>query len=538
MLLNEGDLQLLNSIKDLKLGFNDAVNYKRRENKDVFNRIFIKNEKLEKLMNPSTYFLLGDKGTGKTAYAVWLNNNEYKNTSSILNDIRETEYLKFVAMKKENNLNLSDYTNIWRVILLLLMSKQIYNTEGQENLLNKFWKFKAINKAIDQYYDGAFKAEILSAIEFVSDSSKSAKLLAKNFELLGTNNDSKSFTESKYQVNLLYIQRKFEDAIHSLKLKKNHVVFIDGVDLRPTGIKYEEYLECVKGLANAVWSINNDFFSSINDSKGRLKVVILLRPDIFNAIGLQNSNNRIRDNAVLLDWRIPYSHFKNSELFKLPNRLLSIDQKNKLDDINSYWDNYFPYTVRSNKNNNEHSFISFLRFSYFRPRDIVTMLCILQELHINNGYERNFFTQQDFEDSHFRRLYSEYLLGEAKDHLSFYYSDTDYKNFLKFFEFLRGKFSFSFDDYKHAYDEFVSFLAREKEHIPDFLETEIKFLQFLYELNIIFCVEESTDGKTFVFWCFRDRTVSNIAPRVKTKCKYEIFYGLGKALNMGKQFIE
>lgn len=57
----------MKKIKDLAFGFSDAENYKRRENKELFNHLFLKNEYLEKIANPSISFLVGDKGTGKTA---------------------------------------------------------------------------------------------------------------------------------------------------------------------------------------------------------------------------------------------------------------------------------------------------------------------------------------------------------------------------------------------------------------------------------------------------------------------------------------
>ena len=166
------------------------------------------------------------------------------------------------------------------------------------------------------------------------------------------------------------------------------------------------------------------------------------------------------------------------------------------------------------------------------------MLNILKELHRESGTKRNYFIEEDFRDPHFRRRYSEYLLGEVKDHLSFYYSDKDYELFLKFFEFLRGDYSFTYDEYSACFKKFLHFVDQQNIERPAFLDKEGDFLQFLFELNIIFCIEEVEDGKKFFFWCFKDRSVSNIRPRVKTNCKYEIFYGLGKALNMGKQFIE
>ena len=42
-------------ICELNLGFNDAENYQRKENKDLFNTIFVKNVFLDDLLKPSHY---------------------------------------------------------------------------------------------------------------------------------------------------------------------------------------------------------------------------------------------------------------------------------------------------------------------------------------------------------------------------------------------------------------------------------------------------------------------------------------------------
>lgn len=68
----------MKSINELSFGFPDAENYKRKENKELFNKIFIKDDYLEKILEPSISFLIGEKGTGKTAYAVFLSNHHYK----------------------------------------------------------------------------------------------------------------------------------------------------------------------------------------------------------------------------------------------------------------------------------------------------------------------------------------------------------------------------------------------------------------------------------------------------------------------------
>ena len=138
-------------IRDLNFGYSDAENYKRSENRELFNHLFMRSEHLEKLVNPATSFLVGDKGTGKTAYAVYMANNSYRGNQSVVNFIRETEYQKFIHLKTTKQLALSDYVSIWKVAIYVLLSRQVYEHEGGKSLLGKFGKFRALQEAIDEY---------------------------------------------------------------------------------------------------------------------------------------------------------------------------------------------------------------------------------------------------------------------------------------------------------------------------------------------------------------------------------------------------
>ena len=154
-------------IKDLVLGYADAENYKRRENKDLLNRVFIRDAHLDELCQPNVSFLIGEKGTGKTAYSIFLSNNNYKDTSASIRYVRETEYQKFISLKREKHLSLSDFSSIWKVILYLLMAKQVQDKEGVISKLFNYTKFASLNAAIDEYYLSAFSPEIIQALSFV-----------------------------------------------------------------------------------------------------------------------------------------------------------------------------------------------------------------------------------------------------------------------------------------------------------------------------------------------------------------------------------
>lgn len=521
-------------IPKLNFGYNDAENYRRREEKELFNSLFVRTEHLDQLCDNDRFFLLGDKGTGKTAYAVYLANNFYSNIFASLSYIRETDYQKFVTLKRKRQLVLSDYTDIWKVILLLLLSQHIKEREKSSRILGNVTKFRNINKAVEEYYSGAFSPEIQYALNFVEQSKITAELVLKYVGAAAEKGKGMSFTEVRFQTNLMYIERKLEEALRGLKLGANHLLFIDGIDIRPSSIEYKDYLECIKGLANAIWSLNNDFFANIKDSVGRLRVVLLIRPDIFNSLGLQNQNNKIRDNSVLLDWRTTYPMYRESLIFKLADKLLNYQQPIPLEH-GVAWDYYFPYKIVEYGRRERHSFISFLRFSLYRPRDIITMLKVLQNLFIQKGRNpKEIFRKEDFDNSEFRRIYADYLSGEVKDSLSFYHTSREYELFVKFFEYLEGKPEFTYDEYITAYDRFASFLRDNGIEKPNFFGSADTFLQYLYELNVICYIEKTQDEETLVRWCFRERSTVDISPKVKTHCTYEIHYGLRKAINIGK----
>lgn len=569
---------IMRPIPELKLGYNDAENYRRKDEKALFNSLFVKTPHLERLCDARTYFLIGDKGTGKTAYAVYLANNFQCNTFAYLSYIRETDYQKFVSLKRERHLVLSDYVDIWSVIILLLLSQRIKEKEKSSPITGKISrinKFRNINKAVEEYYSNAFSPEIQHALIFVERSKIAAELLSKHLSADTETSKEQTFSEIRFQTNLLYIRKKFEEALTSINLKDSHLLFIDGIDIRPASMLYDDYLECIKGLANAVWALNNDFFANIKGSAGRLRVVLLIRPDIFNSLGLQNQNTKIRDNAVLLDWQTTYPMYRESAIFSIADRLLCSQQSTSLQ-FGDAWDYYFPYKItevfqpspkqptKREKTKNpliqmlelkygteqitpeptevavpikieRDSFISFLRFSLYRPRDIITMLKILQQQFIQkNRHPSDVFRLADFNNSEFRRIYADYLTGEIKDSLSFYHTPKEYELFLKFFEYLEGKHEFNYDQYVQAYNKLIAFLDANSISKPTFFQSADTFLQFLYELNVICYLDVTEDGESWIRWCFRERSNANIAPKVKTHTTYMIHYGMWKGFNIGK----
>jgi hypothetical protein len=516
----------LQTINELDFGSGDAEAYKRPEKKAFLNKVFLKDD-IEKLNEPDKYFLIGDKGTGKTALSIFMQNNDYCNTISRLKFIRETDYTKFVELKNAHSIVLSDYTTIWKVIILLLISEELKPCLST-NPIKSFFKFQNLKEAIDTYYEDAFDPEILDAIDLIENIDQ----LSFKIKDTGVNSSSKQTeTKKEFKSSLLDIKNKFEDAFKTVRIQKNFNLFIDGIDIRPHMIDQASYIECIKGLTHATWELNQDFFSNLKgNGELNIKVCLLMRPDIFIRMGLQNTNNKIRDNAVLLDWRTNYENYENSKLYKLANNLLLENQNNISD--SSLWEHYFSFSVLGKTpQHKDPSFIGFLRNSFYRPRDLVAFLQEMQEASKYTG-NQEMFTLKNFEDA--RGNFSNYLLGEIKDYLTFYYDDSEYELFLKFFQYLKGSVSFNYDEYENSFKQFKAYINKNITTPPEFVDTADNFLQFLYELNIISYVEVTQKNK-FFHWCFRERSYGNLAPKVEFKSSYRIHPGLTKALSLGQK---
>lgn len=532
-----GDLKMeleYKKIKDINFGEYDATNYRDSSRRDFFNQLFVRDSRLDEMLQSNKYFVLGDKGTGKTAYSVFLSNNVINDTYSSIVYMGETEYVKFIRLKEKRDLILSDYTDIWKVILLLLMSDKIYKTEDHGIFSGK--SFDNLKSAIDDFYYYAFTPEIKTAIEFVEQAKDSAELVFEHLrgELGGTREIK--FSDTRFQNNLMFLEKQFINALEGIKISKKYIIFVDGIDVRPENIDYNEYLECVKGLAQAVWMLNTSIFQG-NKYLKKLKVMLLIRPDIFDKMGLHNMNNKLNDNCVLLEWRTAYSHYKTSGLFEVADKLLRSQQDSdiiKNAEIGEVWDHYFPYKVFNHRDraNTDSSFIPFLRYSFYRPRDILAYLSIMQKYC---KADQAVFEYSDFNNTQVQKEYSHYLLGEIRDNLSFYHPASDFDLFRNFFQYLKPYVDikwreFSYSDFVQAYQTFVDHINKQTGSTPLIFQSADYVLQLLFELNIIAYIEDYKDGVPYQRWYFKERSHANIRPKVKINAVYRMHKGIAQAL--------
>ncbi|MBK8631839.1 MAG: funZ protein [Sphingomonadales bacterium] len=519
------------SVPQLNLGSIDAINYKTKDEREFFAKIIYKEEFLHKILEKKKYFLIGEKGTGKSSYSVFLHNSDYRNTLSRAVSLSQTDYRRFISMSTMGKFNVSSNVDIWKVILLLLVSDGIYDRFGEKSLI--FQKFKNLKCAIDEYYSKAFRPEVDQSLDIVENSETAAKIMAKYIELGHGEKKELHQSFSSTQVNLAFLERNFRECLSSLKLESDFILFIDGIDIRPEKIDYESYIECIKGLANAAWELNTEFFANIKDSKKHIKVMLLMRPDILDNMGFQNLNAKVRDNGVNLDWMTTYDNFKNSPIFKLVCGTL----KNQQDSGNltalGVWNHYFPYETDNMRvsEKQDDPFVAFLRYSFYRPRDIVQYMQFMQDYVKQNESNTSTFSKESFYRC--QSMFSDYLLGEVKDYLNFYHPTSDFDDLVGFFSEWGGEKEIGWIDFQSAFHRYRTGLGNKNITIKELTSSPEDLLQLLYSLNIIGYIEPASQGKGFAHYCFRDRTPVKLRPKVRYGFTYPVHPGLQRALLVG-----
>lgn len=525
----------MKKVKDLFVPLHDAINYNANDKKGQFIKSYNCTIHYDRLKEKNCYFIIGDKGSGKTALALYHQLNSPNDSVSKLLAINSTQYKQFIMLKVNKKLEYTDYSSIWRATLLVLMSQLI--TQKSKKWIHRFTKkFSKIEDAMKKYDEKALLPQINTAIELATTIGASGKIKAlgplQTEVISSMDNTAKESTETiRFHIN--EAEKALKEGLSDLKLSNDFVVFLDGLDARPADISQEEFQYCIQGLYDALWQLNTDFFQNIRDSKGRMRFCLLIRPDIFEILNAYNSNSRISDNSLFLTWQTTETDFEKQSLFQTMNKFFVTQNNN---DERCGWKEYFPSV---NEKNHNAFFSELLKRTFIRPRDYFSVLEKLIRDCKNQGVDETIFPKRIIESDAFKRNLSDYILGEIKNYMNFYISNSDFSEYIKFFQYLDGNYKFTWNNYCKAYEEFKTYMDNSDIENRSFYKTPIKLLQFFFDSNLVGYYQTPVDSsKSFIFWSYREKTPNNLSPKVKENVTYIIFEGVRKSLDVGKRFLK
>jgi hypothetical protein len=406
-------------------------------------------------------------------------------------------------------------------------------------------------RKIDQLSFNAFDFTVFSAFRILFSQMKGAARLFLDAEL--TDSSQFSFYVRSMQS---YLTKTLAQLGHPAK---KTFLFIDGLDVRPTeGVgSHEGHIANVTSLINAMWQLNYQGFPGSLSEKYR--VIVLVRPDIFERLELQNVNNIWRINTIQIIYPVRFKHYRSSLLFRIADFLLYTQQAfyPRPDyAVGGCWDLYLPEKVEHIPSSSKYgqrvddSFIAILRNTFNRPRDIIYYLDYWRIVAMaNNDGKASYFDPKYTRTYQFRDYFNDYLLGEIRDSLSFHTDVSDYIVFMQFFHhlgqrlptqqiestrtpgttFTRHYPNFTHGDYSEAYTEYIKYLEDTKITIPEMFGRPELFLQLLYELGLVFYEAEGTDYR--VWKTYADaKAEGDIRPQVRLDGKFRLHRGLARAI--------
>lgn len=393
-------------------------------------RYFYKTFEVDMLLNGDKSYVIGRKGTGKTAIAKFLKSHVSYDFFAQDISLKNFPFNELYSLKDAAYTNPNEYITIWKFIIYM-------------ELLSLMRKNQALSVTFRKDIDSLFPKKPTQGF-----SRRIKSITSKAFNL-----DAKVLSYSQgaeyTKEDLSWIEKVdiLEDLILNNIDRYKYFIIFDELDedysyqsvIEPTG----EYLNLISGLFKAVQYIKSLAF----ESNLKINPIIFLRDDIYSLIK-DNDKNKWSDLEVNLSWT------QTSIQPLLAHRLSrAFEQYSKPESHNfgKIWGEVFSneailYGKNRKKEITIYDWIT--RESLLRPRDYIKyiQLCAKKVYESNHSHiYPNTVTTQDI-------LYSRYFRGELTDEVHSLMPDID----LIFDIFSKiGKAYLNISDFKTMYDSYI-----------------------------------------------------------------------------------
>lgn len=439
------------------------------------NAYFIDAQYKDLLLKGNKYFVLGRKGTGKSALYNWIYRNQGEDGILVSNkSFNDFPFERLLELSDDTFSKPNQYQSIWKHIVLSELAKMIVTDEN--NVPDDDWM------ELKEYIQFFFGRNIVELHKEVT------KRVQKNQTTLSYNNlveigsaKSNEITLANGYGNITSINNRLKVVIENY-LKRHTTIpyFIQFDQLDDNYTVYtdrKEFLQCLISLFKSAHQINQEFFSVDIP----VKIIVYLRTDIFNQFNRYDTDSAKWSSCILkLNWAIiNKDDWEDSNLMKLVNARI----RNSLPDLKS--SNPFASlfgNIKMRVYESERKFHTEDVFRYLihrtlqRPRDLIQFCINIQEESISSN-KLDYHTIVNAE-----KEYSLWLLSEIENEISPLISgETE-----ALYELLRlfGRKPYSIATFKSKYTQFNDRLKMNAEDL----------LKLLYSFGIISNVRTDDRG--------------------------------------------
>ena len=482
-------------IKAIDFGSIDGLNDKH------LSSYFLDKNFWNKLVNGKEFFVIGRKGTGKSAIYTWIYEQQFKQGVLVENlSFQNFPFEKLLKLSDDDFSKPNQYQSIWRNIILSEIAAQIIKDQTA--------KVDEEYKELKKYVEHRFGTDLTELHQKVTTTTTKSEAGLQFKFFSGSKSAGKEMDLGDGFDNITAINKRLEQLIRSYLKRtrtRKYIIQFDQLDDNYTNyINNNAYFQCIISLFKAIYGLNLLF----DYEKLPVKVIAYLRSDIYYEINAYDPESaRWDDHKYLLNWSIINARdWHNAPLLQLINKRITtsnatITDKSQFhflfkdDEMDILDEGYkikpFKYIVHR---------------SFHRPRDIVQFCKYIQrEVKDSDQLDyRTFFNAE--------KRYSEWLLGEIANEIG-----PQIKHTKTLWAFLRALGERPFTKY-HFTQTFLRGRNKNIEKSPQAL------MRFLYRLGVIMNINQ-VNGQTEYFSIIRNER-TELDERMKMKLHSGIIKGL------------
>lgn len=414
-------------------------------------KYFMDNGYWGNIVNAPIYYVIGKKGTGKSALYKMLEKDAIINDIPISNcDFGDFPFNKLMQLSDDDFSKPNQYQSIWQLVILNQFISLIVHSNNT-NRSNTHYKKLA------EYYNACLGDTLdLHKVSITKVRKKEHSLQVASIGINPGIFESKeaAATYSDSYTNISLINRSLLSELTEFFKTTDESPYLVQFDrLDDTYNQYtekESYFHLIISLMKTVYSLNNHFRSlGIN----QVKTIVYLRTDIINEIGKRDAESaRWEDFTYRLNWAIVNkSDWNNPPLKQMLNKRIvnSLKRNVSFEDIfdsNQIRINRSDIMIDSQGNRYMDVFQYMTELTLHRPRDLIKFCkCIQHELAESLPSKISFRTIKNAEKEYCFWLVNAELSNEINPVIP----DTE-----KLFALLRslGSKPFSFTDFYLRYN--------------------------------------------------------------------------------------
>ena len=457
-------------------------NWKLEAKQENNSKYFYHTEESKKILNGDKFYVIGRKGSGKSAISEFILAQEQHDIFTEKLSFKNFPFNELYGLDNPKYTSPNQYISIWKYIIYSnicrLMVKNNNIKPEVKKILEKIYpttQIKSLSKLIEKW----------TSLEF-------------GLSIFGNGGTLKIEKDLSQFGNLPWIEKAniLEDIIdENIDDSKYYIIFDElDEDYRnfETTIEQEKYKNLVTSLFKAVQDVKNFF----RNRRNLINPVVFLRDDIYSIIR-DSDKNKWTDFKIDIDW--DKDKIKKMIAFRISK---AIDPEGRILPFEKAWNKIFlneQVSMGVRKSRRLHGFEYITLSTHLRPRDYIKYINVCCEHALSLGESKISSSTVKKVDKGF----SNYMKDEIVDEVHAILPEID-----KIFSIISQirKWNFSNKEFKETYDSYlqkgtineknVDFVLqtlfnfsiignRPNQHLVSFFKYENKEARFNFKENIV-----------------------------------------------------